>query len=63
MLKDIIKKIDSAIPSLFPVNPEKFNDPVALQTEWKGVKVKSGGASTALVQMDENRLVYKPSIA
>lgn len=63
MLKDIIKKIDSAIPSLFPVNAAQFNDPVALKTEWKGVRMKSGGPSTVLVQMDENRLGYKPSIA
>ena len=64
MLKDIIKKIDSAIPNLFPVNREQFNDPVAFQTEWKGVLTgKSSGASSVLVLQDENLLAYKPSIA
>lgn len=62
MLKDIIKKIDSAIPSFFPVNAAQFNDPVALKTEWKGVRMKSGSSSSVLVQKDENRLTYKPSI-
>ncbi len=61
MLKEIIKKIDSAIPSLFPVNAEQFNDPVALRTEWKGIRVKSGGPSTLVIEV-ENRLFYKPSI-
>jgi hypothetical protein len=63
MLKDIIKKIDSIIPSLFPVDASQFNDPVALQTEWKGVRSgKSSGPSAKLVQKDANLLAYKPSI-
>jgi hypothetical protein len=63
MLKDIIKQIDSAIPSLFPVNAAQFNDPVAFQTEWKGVRSgRSGGASSVLVQQDANLLAYKPSM-
>jgi len=63
MLKDIIKKIDSALPSLYPVNPAQFNDPVALQTEWKPVRTsRSGASSNKLIQKDANLLVYKPSI-
>jgi len=63
MLKDIIKKIDSALPSLFPVNPAQFNDPVALQTEWKPVRTsRSGASSNKLIQRDANLLIYKPSI-
>ena len=62
MLKDLIKKIDSAIPNLFPVNAAQFNDPVALQTEWKGVRSgKTSGASSVLVQKDTNLLAYKSS--
>ena len=64
MLKDIIKRIESAIPSLFPVDAAQFNDPVALQTEWKGVRSgKTSGASSVLVQKDTNLLSYKSSIA
>ena len=64
MLKDVIKKIDSVIPGLFPVNTAQFNDPVAIQTEWKSVRSgRSGGASAKLVQQDANLLAYKPSMA
>lgn len=63
MLKDVIKRIDNAIPSAFPVDPTRFNDPVAMQTGWK--QVRSGRlsrASSKLVQAGPDRLVYKPSI-
>ena len=64
MLKELIKRIDSAIPSLFPVDAVQFNDPIALQTEWKGVRSgKTSGASSVLVQRDANLLTYKSSIA
>ncbi len=64
MLKELIKRIDSAIPSLFPVDAAQFNDPVAFQTEWKGVRSgKTSGASSVLVQRDANLLAYKSSIA
>lgn len=49
MLKDVIKKLDSAIPSLFPVDPTRFNDPVAMQTGWKQVRAgKTSRASNKL---------------
>lgn len=63
MLKELVKKIDSAIPSLFPVDPVQFNDPVALQTEWKAVRTsRSGASSNKLIQKDANLLAYKPSL-
>lgn len=63
MLKELVKKIDSAIPSLFPVDPAQFNDPVALQTEWKAVRTsRSGASSNKLIQKDANLLAYKPSL-
>lgn len=63
MLKEIIKTIDSAIPSLFPVDPVKFNDPVAMQTEWKAVRsARLSRASSKLIQDSPDRLVYKPSL-
>lgn len=63
MLKDTFKKINSMIPNLFPVDAAKFNDPVALQTDWKQVFAsRSGAASSTLVNKDENTLVYKSSI-
>ena len=63
MLKDVIKKIDSAIPSLFPVDPTQFNDPVALQAGWKQVRsAKIARASNKLVQPNPDQLTYKPSI-
>jgi hypothetical protein len=63
MLKDVINKIDSAIPSLFPVDPTQFHDPVATQTGWKQVRsAKVARASNKLIQTDPDQLVYKPSI-
>ncbi|HAL73952.1 MAG TPA: hypothetical protein DCM45_02525 [Clostridiales bacterium] len=63
MLKDIIKKIDSAIPSLFPVNPERFNDPVALQTGWKKLRsARTNRATNKLVGKSPDLLAYKPSV-
>jgi len=63
MLKDIIKKIESAIPSLFPVNPEQFNDPVALQTGWKKLRsAKANRASNKLVEKSPDLLAYQPSV-
>lgn len=63
MLKELVKKIDSAIPCLFPVDPVQFNDPVALQTEWKAVRTsRSGASSNKLIQKDANLLAYKPSL-
>lgn len=63
MLKDIVNKIDSAIPSLFPVDPTKFNDPVALQTGWKKLRsANTNRASNKLVEKSPDLLAYKPSI-
>jgi hypothetical protein len=63
MLKDIIKKIESAIPSLFPVNPEQFNDPVALQTGWKRTRsAHANRASSKLVEKSPDLLAYQPSV-
>ncbi len=60
MLKDIIKQIDSAIPSLFPVNAAQFNDPVAFQTEWKGsIKIRR---RFIIHGTGSNLLAYKPSM-
>lgn len=64
MIKDVIKKIDHAIPSLFPVDPKQFNDPVAELTEWKQVRsAKTSRASNKLIQAGPDQLVYKPSMA
>ena len=63
MLKDVIKKLDSAIPSLFPVDPTQFNDPVAMQTGWKQVRAgKTSRASNKLMQANPDQLIYKPSM-
>lgn len=63
MLKDLIKKIDSAIPSLFPVDPARFNDPVAMQTEWKKIRsAKTSRSSNKLVERSSDLLAYKPSV-
>ena len=64
MLKDIVKKIDSAIPSLFPVDPARFSDPVALQTGWKRIRsFNANRASSSLVEINPELLMYKPSVA
>lgn len=64
ILKDVVKKIDHAIPSLFPVDPKQFNDPVAELTEWKEVRTgKTALTSNKLIQAGPDQLIYKPSMA
>ncbi len=62
MLKELVQKIQDMARMRMPVDPSRFNDPVALQTLW--TPAKGGGANFRthkLVEVDSGRLEFRAS--
>ena len=63
MLRKLINKLKNMNRDANPFDPSKFNDPIAMQTDW--TPVKSGGSSFQshkLVVTDPNRVEFRATI-
>ncbi len=60
LLVNKLKSLLPGLPELTPVDPEKFNDPLASQTSWQCLKSGSANFTThKLFITPENNLVYR----
>jgi hypothetical protein len=62
MLKDLLRKLNLIGPAKQPVDPAKFNDPLALSIEW--TPASRGGTNFRthkLVEIDFSRVEFKPA--
>lgn len=63
MLKEFIEKLKKLSRQRVPFDPSRFNDPIAMKTEW--IPAKGGGANFKthnLVQVNRNRIIFRSSI-
>ena len=63
MLKELIEKLKKLSRGHSPFDPSRFDDPIAMKTEW--IPAKGGGANFKthnLVQVNRNRIIFRSSI-
>lgn len=63
MLEKLLNKLQDLAKDDIKFDPAKFNDPIAMQTQW--TSAKGGGANFRthkLIEIDPNRLEFKASI-